>query len=123
MSSRAQRGICTFHEEPSMSKLVLLVSLLAIPAAAGAQWIPQQSNTTAEFRGLIAVSPTIVWASGTRGRVARTTDGGATWVVDSVRGADSLDFRDIDARSALVAHALSAGEAEGGLAKIFRTID
>ena len=58
------------------------------------------SGTNAEFRGLVALSPTVVWASGTRGRVARTTDGGTTWTVDSIPGASGLDFRDIDARSA-----------------------
>jgi hypothetical protein len=58
-------------------------------------WEPQASNTNAEFRGLAAVSESVVWASGTRGRVARTTDGGRTWMVDSVPAAQGLDFRDI----------------------------
>ena len=57
---------------------------------ASAQWMPLQSNTNAEFRGLVAVSPTVVWASGTRGRVARTSDGGKTWRVDTIAGADTL---------------------------------
>jgi photosystem II stability/assembly factor-like uncharacterized protein len=97
--------------------------LAAAPTIASAQWTPQQSNTNAEFRGLIAVSPNVVWASGTRGRVARTTDGGKTWTIDSIPGTSGLDFRDIDARSAVNAHALSAGEAEKGQAKIYRTTD
>src|SRR5262245_8627826 len=123
MSSRARRGICTFHEEPSMSKLVLPVSLLAIPAVAIAQWIPQQSNTTAEFRGLVAVRPTVVWASGTRGRVARTADVGATWKVDTIPGADALDLRSIAPRTATKAVAMVAGEAEKGAAKIYQMTD
>ena len=28
------------------------------------QWTPQQSGTTARFRGVSAVSPTVAWASG-----------------------------------------------------------
>jgi photosystem II stability/assembly factor-like uncharacterized protein len=88
-----------------------------------AQWIPQQSNTNAEFRGLVALSPTAVWASGTRGRVARTTDGGQTWRIDTVPGADTLDLRSIAARSARHAVAASAGDADKGQAKIFRTTD
>jgi photosystem II stability/assembly factor-like uncharacterized protein len=101
-----------------------LLALAFVSATQGqAQWLPQQSGTTAEFRGLVAVSPTVVWASGTRGRVARTTDGGKTWRIDSVPGADSLDFRDIHALSATRAWALSAGPAERGQAKIFRTQD
>ena len=102
-------------------KLYLFASTLALASTAAAQWTPQQSNTNAEFRGLVALSPTVVWASGTRGRVARTTDGGKTWRVDSVAGADSLDFRDIHAVSATRAWAMSAGPAERGQAKIFHT--
>jgi photosystem II stability/assembly factor-like uncharacterized protein len=104
-------------------KLYLPALVATWATQVGAQWMPQQSGTTAEFRGLVAVSPTVVWASGTRGRVARTTDGGTTWRIDSVPGADSLDFRDIHALSATRAWAMSAGPAEKGQAKIFRTQD
>src|SRR5262245_34072195 len=83
-------------------------------SSAGAQWTLQRSGTDAEFRGLAAVSPLVVWASGIQGRVARTTDGGATWRFDLVLDADSLDLRDIDARSATTAVSMSAGEAERG---------
>jgi photosystem II stability/assembly factor-like uncharacterized protein len=106
-----------------MSKCILVLSLVAVPAVTKAQWIPQQSNTTAEFRGLVAVSPTVVWASGTRGRVARTTDGGATWKIDTIPGADSLDLRSIAPRSATKAIAMVAGEAEKGAAKIYQMTD
>jgi len=104
-------------------KLYLLALVAFCAAHADAQWIPQQSGTTAEFRGLVALSANVVWASGTRGRVARTTDGGKSWHIDSVPGADSLDFRDIHALSATQAWAMSAGPAERGQAKIFRTQD
>jgi photosystem II stability/assembly factor-like uncharacterized protein len=86
-------------------------------------WTPQSSGTNAEFRGLAAISPTVVWASGTRGRVARTTDGGRTWTIDSVPEATGLDFRDIAARGAARAWAMSAGPAEQNQAQIFRTDD
>ena len=102
---------------------LLVLGLLALASTAGAQWTPQVSGTNAEFRGLAAVSPTIAWASGTRGRFLRTTDGGATWTLDSIAGADSLDLRAIVARDATRAWAISAGPAEQGQAKIFRTRD
>jgi photosystem II stability/assembly factor-like uncharacterized protein len=86
-------------------------------------WTPQTSGTTAEFRGLVALSPTVVWASGTRGRVARTMNGGQTWTVDSVPGTTNLDFRDIAAVSATRAWAMAAGPAEQDQAQIFRTDD
>ena len=102
-------------------KLYLLAFATVCASQARAQWTPQQSGTNAEFRGLVALSPTVVWASGTRSRVARTTDGGKIWRIDSIPGADSLDFRDIHALSATRAWAMSAGPAERGQAKIFRT--
>lgn len=86
-------------------------------------WTPQTSGTNAEFRGLIAVNSGVVWASGTRGRVARTTNGGATWMVDSIPGASDLDFRDIHARSATRAWAMASGPAEQNQAQIFKTDD
>lgn len=100
-----------------------LALALVLPGVARAQWTPQHSGTDAEFRGLSVVSPKVVWASGTHGRVARTTDGGATWRIDTVAGADSLDLRAIHAFDARTAVATSAGEAEKGQAKIFRTSD
>jgi photosystem II stability/assembly factor-like uncharacterized protein len=51
----------------------------------------------ASLRGLCAVSAKVVWASGTRGTFLRTIDGGATWQVGTVQGAENLDFRDVDA--------------------------
>jgi photosystem II stability/assembly factor-like uncharacterized protein len=96
------------------------VALALVTSTARGQWAPVALNTNAEFRGLVAVSPTVVWASGTRGRVARTTDG-TTWTIETVPGTDSLDLRAIAARSATRAWVLSAGEAEKGQAKIFRT--
>lgn len=104
-------------------KTLNIALLLVIASAAGAQWTPQASGTTAEFRGLYAVSPTVAWASGTHGRFVRTTNGGATWTLDSIAGAGSLDLRAIVARSATQAWAISAGPAEQGQANIFRTRD
>src|SRR5215467_14150448 len=101
----------------------LVAMAMTLVSRASAQWTPQQSGTTAEFRGLVATSASVVWASGTRGRVARTTDGGATWSVDSVPGASGLDFRAIAPRSERLAWVVSAGPAEQGQAQIFRTSD
>ncbi len=77
----------------------------------------------ATCRSLSAVNAQVAWAGCTGGKVFRTTDGGATWSVDSVAGASNLDFRGIkafDERSAVV---VSAGPAERGQARIFRTDD
>lgn len=106
-----------------MIRITTSVFLLAFAARGNAQWAPQQIGTNAEFRGLVATSASVVWASGTRGRVARTTDGGATWMIDSLPGASTLDFRAIAPRSERLAWVMSAGPAESGQAQVFRTTD
>jgi photosystem II stability/assembly factor-like uncharacterized protein len=106
-----------------MTRAAALAILVSFATRAHAQWVPQQSGTTAEFRGLVATSASVVWASGTRGRVARTRDGGATWSIDSVPGASGLDFRAVAPRSDRLAWVVSAGPAEQGQAQIFRTTD
>lgn len=96
---------------------------LALPADAVAQWTYVPSATSAELRGLSAVSDRVVWASGARGTFARSIDGGRTWVADTVPGAASLDFRAVHAFNDGAAFIASAGEAEKGLARIFGTGD
>lgn len=88
---------------------------------AQAQWIKQTVNTTASFRGLSVVNEKIVWASGTGGTVIRTVDGGKTWKVMTVPGAETLDFRDIDAFDANTAYVLSIGNGESS--RIYKTTD
>src|SRR5262249_25624100 len=109
-------------EDRLMTRIAMMAACV-FAARAQAQWTPQQSGTTAEFRGLVATSASVVWASGTRGRVARTTDGGATWRVDSLPGASGLDFRAIAPRTDRLAWVMSAGPAESTQAQIFRTTD
>lgn len=104
-------------------KLSFLPVFCVALTSAGAQWTPQQSGTDAEFRGLVALSPTVVWASGTRNRVAHTSDGGQTWKIDTIATGSTLDMRAISASSAMSAWALSAGPAEQGQAQIFHTND
>ena len=86
-----------------------------------AQWVKQTVNTTASFRGLSVVNEKIVWASGTEGTVIRTIDGGNTWNVMQVPGAEKLDFRDIEAFDANTAYILSIGNGESS--RIYKTTD
>jgi photosystem II stability/assembly factor-like uncharacterized protein len=99
--------------------LPALLASIVFPVTVAAQWTALASPTSAELRGLSVVSPTVVWASGQRGTVVRTTDGGATWMLDSIPGAGDLDLRAIDATSAQVAHAISIGDSS----RIYRTTD
>jgi photosystem II stability/assembly factor-like uncharacterized protein len=85
------------------------------------QLAPQNSNSTENLRGVSAVSGKIAWASGTHGTYLRTLDGGISWQVSQVPGAEELDFRDVEAFSADVAYLLSIGS--GRLSRIYKTTD
>jgi photosystem II stability/assembly factor-like uncharacterized protein len=102
---------------------IALIAAITLPAALAAQVVTKTTVTTAELRGLSLVSDRVAWASGQRGTVARTVDGGDSWQVDTVAGATNLDFRSIHAFDDLTAIVASAGEAEKGLAHIYRTRD
>lgn len=80
-------------------------------------WVPQDSGSTVSLRGLSAVDDRVAWASGADGTCLRTLNGGRTWEKLPVIGAESLDFRDIQAFSSRRALLLSAGEP----ARIYRT--
>jgi photosystem II stability/assembly factor-like uncharacterized protein len=103
------------------SAVVLATLAMATPAAA--QWTYGNSGTTAELRGLSPQSDRVVWASGQRGTIVRSLDGGRTWKADSAADFATLDLRSIHAFSGERALAASAGEAEKGLARILATID
>lgn len=99
----------------------LILLLLLCAAAAAAQWESQASGTTHRLRGVSAVSPSIAWASGDKGTFARTVDGGKSWTVGRVPGAEELDFRDVDAFSGDTAYLLAIGEGEKS--RIYKTTD
>ncbi|MFC4858373.1 WD40/YVTN/BNR-like repeat-containing protein [Actinophytocola glycyrrhizae] len=107
-----------------MISLLVLATLLTVPATAGATaltWRSLPTGTDAQFRGLSAVSRHVAWVSGTRGTVLRTVDAGRTWQQVGPPDTAALDFRDIEAFDANTAVALSIGEGESS--RIYRTTD
>jgi len=88
-----------------------------------AHWTKVSVATTASLRGLSAVSADVIWASGTGGTVIKTVDGGKTWAVMVVPGAEKLDFRGIRAFDDKTALIMSSGPAEQDQARIYRTTD
>jgi photosystem II stability/assembly factor-like uncharacterized protein len=90
-------------------------------SSARAEWQTQTIGTQSDFRGLCVVSSNVAWVSGTKGTFARTTDGGKTWSVGTVPGADKLDFRDVEAFGETTAYLLSAGPGEAS--RIYKTVD
>lgn len=89
--------------------------------AAGQSWELVVGVPAVSLRGVSAVSARVVWASGARGTIVRTADGGATWANVSPPGVADLDFRDIEAVDERVAFAMSAGE--GRASRLYKTTD
>lgn len=99
----------------------ILVILLTYLPSAWAQWEPQTSGVDVQLRGISAVSEKVAWASGAKGTVLRTLDGGRHWEKLAVAGADGLDFRDIQAFGKTTAFVLSIGAGEAS--RIYKTDD
>lgn len=89
------------------------------PAAPAISWVVQESGTNVSLRGVSAVDDRIAWASGSKGTVLRTIDGGATWTLIPVPGEGATDFRDIEAFGPDEAVIMGIDRP----AKIFRTMD
>ena len=103
-------------------RLLPLALVLVLPLALGGQQVtPQASGVRTLLQAVSAVDGDVVWVSGHGGTVLRTIDGGTRWERRVVPGADSLEFRDIEARDARTAWVLSAGP--GARSTIHRTSD
>jgi len=53
--------------------------IMGAAASPSSSWVLQTSPTTERLRGMSAASDTVAWASGNKGTVLRTVDGGLTW--------------------------------------------
>lgn len=107
-----------------MNSPTLALCLAGVAAASGAlgqNWVAQSSGTTASLRGVSAVSPAVVWASGAGGAYLRTLDGGATWQAAVVPGAGAPDFRGVRALDRHTAWLMSSGP--GSNSRIYKTAD
>lgn len=82
---------------------------------------PQVSGTTNRLQAVSPVNSQVVWASGVAGTYVLTTDGGSTWKVGVVPGAEALQFRDVEGVSEKVAYLMAAGV--GTDSRIYKTED
>ena len=76
-------------------------------------------NQELTFWAVSAVNDRVAWVSANKGTIARTVDGGKTWVYSQVTGAEKLEFRSVyafDEASAVIANV-------GSPAYIFKTDD
>lgn len=86
-------------------RLLFLYYLFSSFIAAGQKVELVAAKDSISFRGLSVVNDKIVWVSGTKGTIGKTSDGGETWEWQQVPGFENRDFRDIeafDARTAIV---------------------
>jgi photosystem II stability/assembly factor-like uncharacterized protein len=96
---------------------LLLIGQLAVVA----QWQKMPEITTANFRA-ISVTSKNIWLPASNGTFLKTDEKGE-WKALPVEKGVELDFRDIHAIDDKTAIIVSAGEAEKGSAKIYRTSD
>ncbi|HZW19564.1 MAG TPA: hypothetical protein VFF71_12235 [Luteimonas sp.] len=103
----------------------LAAAALLLLAAAGAHAevhvVPQHSGVDVRLRGISAVDADTAWASGRDGTVLRTRDGGRSWERIVVPGAESLDFRDVEAFDGVTVVLLAIGPGEAS--RVYRTDD
>jgi photosystem II stability/assembly factor-like uncharacterized protein len=104
-----------------MRKNSLLLALFICGFFQGfGQWTPITLETKASFRAIRSQGKHI-WMAGTQGTVIHSSDGGSHFSVSTVPGADSLDFRDLAILDDQTVLLMSAGPAEKGAARIYRT--
>ena len=101
------------------SAVILACSL--VTTTADAQWQMLESHTTADLKGIDAVTSDVAWASGASGVVLRTEDG-RTWRPCAVPpDAATLDFTSIQGFDAKTAVVMSSGK--GGRSRLYKTTD
>lgn len=106
-----------------MKNLLYLLICFVLHSPVRAQWQPQTVNTNASFRAVSVASPDVVWIGGGSGTFVRSADGGKTWQTGTVPDAQTCDFRDVHAIDAQTAFLMSAGPAEKGQARLYKTTD
>jgi photosystem II stability/assembly factor-like uncharacterized protein len=100
---------------------------LAAMAVVEAEWKAGSVGVDSNLRGVSvcpdekATSKAVVWASGSKGTVVRSVDGGEHWEALPVAGGADLDFRGVQGFGAQAAYVMSSGE--GGKSRIYKTTD
>jgi photosystem II stability/assembly factor-like uncharacterized protein len=100
-----------------LTATVLLLFILQPAKAQRIQELPGKEGIS--FRGLSVVNDRLLWVSGNKGTVGRSSDGGKSFQWMTVKGHEQRDFRDIEAFDAVTAVILAVDSP--GL--ILRTFD
>lgn len=97
----------------------LILGVFSLLTATAQRIESLQGKEGISFRGLSVVNNRLLWVSGNKGTVGRSTDGGKTFQWMTVTGHEQRDFRDIEAFDAVTAVVLAVDSP--GL--ILRTFD
>ena len=82
----------------SMKQLISILLLIFVGKFCYSQTVQVlTSGTKTSLRGLSVVDDQTIWASGSGGMVARSTNGGASFTWTKVAGFEKTEFRDIEA--------------------------
>jgi photosystem II stability/assembly factor-like uncharacterized protein len=102
-------------------KILIALFMLTISAVAQSS-SPVAAVGDSNLRGVSVVNDEVVWVSGSKGTIARSTDGGNSWErITPPGGAKAFDYRDVEAFSANVAYVMSVGSGEQS--RIWKTTD
>jgi photosystem II stability/assembly factor-like uncharacterized protein len=109
--------------------LLTVLWLIALPGDSGPWWWPQPTGIDTNLRGVsvamgVGADRTpryVVWASGSNGAVLRSIEGGKDFELSKVPGAETLDFRDVEAFDQQTAYVMSSGEGEKS--RVYKTAD
>ncbi len=105
-----------------MKKLFLLFLIALTQQNVRAQFfkvLAVKEGKNSSIRGMSIVNDDVAWVSGSKGWIAKTTDGAKSWEWMQIPRFLGLDFRDIEAFSANEAIVVNAGSP----AYIFKTVD
>ncbi len=113
-----------FRKRIEMIKILPLFIFLFAATILSAQ-SPQvemlNSGNKISLRGLSVANDNVIWVSGNKGTVGRSTNAGKTWKWITVKGFEKADFRDIEAFDASSAVIMAVGADDP--AYILKTID
>jgi photosystem II stability/assembly factor-like uncharacterized protein len=101
-----------------------LSSILLLMSATASWWSVQSTGVDANLRGVAVVvhrGSTVVWATGSKGAIVRSVDGGKTWEPVRISGAESLDFRGVQTFDGQTVYVMSSGE--GQQSRIYKSRD
>lgn len=105
------------------STVFALCLLCAVSGFAQTKIVPRvemlASGNGVSLRGLSVVNDQVVWVSGSRGTVGRSTDGGKNWKWFTVKGFEHREFRDIEGFDPVTAVVICVDEP----AYVLRTTD